>query len=865
MDRATVGPYEIVRPLGSGGMGEVFLGLDTRLQRQVALKRIVAADDAREQVLREARAAARLSHPHIAAVYDVVDLPDGAWIVMEYVDGESLATRVARGPLNVPEAIEIGRALASAIAAAHHEGVVHRDLKPSNVQLTRDGSAKVLDFGVAKLTSLNTLTSTRSDVSRAETMIVPRGNPGTPAYMAPERLLGRGADERSDVYGLGALLYEMATGCRPYRSRDVLSLVEEIAAGEPTSARARNPHVPRWLSDVIARALKRDPATRLQSAAELEAALARGSQQSKALRLIGSIVPGTSSRAGKLATAALVVVIGLLVAVPVVRRARDDRPQPARPAVLAILPVDNPSGDPNADYLGAGFAAVVAGNFGSIPGLTVLSRATTAPYQNRRNDLDALQRELGATSVLDLMITAVTPRVELIARLRKPGVLAPVWDQTIAGNALDVEKALLTGLSRALSRAVLARRPSDVESARLEKLPTTSADALLAYSEARAILQSSSSGPSLARAVDRFQDAIAKDSRFTLAHAGLAEAYAMQYEREKDPSLIAKATAAVDAALRIDPDQAQVYAALGAMYQQTGRYEDAIKALRRASELQPDSDDSHRLLGRVLMSKGDYDAAVAEMQTAIRIRPSWSNYFNLGLVEYFAGRYEEALDAYRRTTAMNPTYAPGFQALGTTFHVLGDLPQAIGNYEHAVRLSPEVAPAYNNLGFAYYAARRFDDAVKAFKQAIALRPNSVLYYRNVADAYRSLGQFAAARDAYLSAIRLAESALKVNPRDVESLGLLAVCEARLGRKDLAERHASEVVAIAPESRDALVRSAQVHTVLNEPDAALRDLAAAIQHGYSRRMAMMDDDLQPLRRLPAFESLVADKAAAPTRR
>ncbi len=273
----SVGPYRVISRLGAGGMGEVFLGRDTRLDRQVALKRLTRAVDdlpaLREQVLAEARAAARLSHPHIAAIYDVVEHEGQPFIVMEYVTGETLAARLARGRIAIDEVLAIGGQLASAVAAAHAHGVIHRDLKPGNVQLTPDGSVKVLDFGIAKVaphpgsTSAATATGLFAPGSAA-------GPAGTPAYMSPEQLLNDPIDARSDVYSLGVILFEMAVGRPPYPERDAIGRAMAIAVGAPPPADAVNPEVPRALAAIIAKALARQPADRYATARALERALA---------------------------------------------------------------------------------------------------------------------------------------------------------------------------------------------------------------------------------------------------------------------------------------------------------------------------------------------------------------------------------------------------------------------------------------------------------------------------------------------------------------------------------------------------------------------------------------------------------------
>ena len=271
-----VGPYVILRRLGQGGMGEVFLGRDPRLDRLVALKCLFGspfgADAVRARIIHEARAAARVSHAHVAAVHDVLEHDGRAFIVMEYVEGENLAVLLKRESLAPDKVVTIGRQIAGALAAAHARGIVHRDLKPANVQVTPDGAIKILDFGIATaLAAVGSTTVTGGDATATATEI--RGPlPGTPAYMSPEQLLGRTVDERSDIFSLGVILFEMATRRRPFSSTNplemLLAAVRKLPRADSLDAR-----VPGALADVIARALEADPSDRYQSAGEIGAAL----------------------------------------------------------------------------------------------------------------------------------------------------------------------------------------------------------------------------------------------------------------------------------------------------------------------------------------------------------------------------------------------------------------------------------------------------------------------------------------------------------------------------------------------------------------------------------------------------------------
>jgi len=861
-----VGPYEIIERLGAGGMGEVFLGYDPRLRRKVALKRLNTREqsgaDIHARVLHEARAAARLTHPNIASIYDVIEDADGAVIVMEYVDGESLRARLAGGPLPPDQVLAIGRQLSDAVATAHAHGVIHRDLKPSNVQLMSNGAVKVLDFGVAKIvTPVEPLDS--PTVTREPSLMLDKA--GTPIYMAPEQLIAGDADVRSDIYSLGVVLFEMATGRRPYPETDAVALAVAMSTMAAPAADAIDVRVPRALSAVIARALEREPRNRYQSAAELADALrsARDGPPNRTT-VARSVLRAAASRRWLLAAILLAIVVGAGVARPLLLRG------PARhrvvvttgpPAVVAILPVDNRAGDVRGDYVGAGLAAVVATNFGSVSGLTVLPMAVTGELRDRRADLDQARRELGVTHVIALTVRAVAPATVVDARLRQSATAADVWTQTIDGDLLSVERVLLDELGRALTRdGAFPHTLSPTEWARIRKLPTSSADALHAYSEARALLDRYDVAGNIERAIELFNRATALDPRFASAFAALGEALWKQYTADKRPEVAAAATAAVTRALTLDDDLAPVYYALGLMQSQTGHYEEATGSLRRALALQPDSDETHRLLGRVLSTIGDHPAALVELNQAIALRPFWNNYYSLGHVLYASGNYDGALQALKKTTELQPTFSGAYQMLGTTYHMLGNLPQAIGYYEHAVRLDANSA-AFANLGLAYYTTKQYEQARQAYSDAIAHQPRKATLYKSLGDVYGRLGRGAEARKAYEDAMTLARDDLHINPRDAFAVVLLANCEAKLGHRAEAERHAAEAAILAPNNRDIWIRTAKVYAALDERQAGGKAVRKAVALGYEPNMIAADDELQPLGRAlkPAIDAGLAARA------
>jgi serine/threonine protein kinase len=365
-------------------MGEVFLCQDPRLHRKVALKCLTTGDPADDQsaILREARAVARLTHPRIASVYDVLEHEGRAFIVMEYVKGESLRTRLGRGLPSPDEAIAIGRQLAdAALAAAHAHGVIHRDLKPSNVQLMPDGTVKVLDFGVAKMmprldASDEPTTTHMPSRERSDT-------PGTPVYMAPEQLVGGHVDVRSDIYSLGVLLFEMTTGRRPYIETNAAALAVAMSTSPPPPPDAIDPRVPRRLSSVIVKALQREPFNRYQTALELGAALDELIEPTTR-KVVDDRRDGADRRRFWRLAVAGIGLATLAIGVWLLSSNRFRRASPsAAPSVLAILPVDNPADDARAEHLGSAIASIVAGNFRSVDTLRVLPRESTAALRPR--------------------------------------------------------------------------------------------------------------------------------------------------------------------------------------------------------------------------------------------------------------------------------------------------------------------------------------------------------------------------------------------------------------------------------------------------------------------------------------------------
>jgi serine/threonine-protein kinase len=389
-------------------------------------------------------------------------------------------------------------------------------------------------------------------------------------------------------------------------------------------------------------------------------------------------------------------------------------------------------------------------------------------------------------------------------------------------------------------------------------MPSTSAAALLDYFEGRRLLDRPDTNSDADDAIAAFQRALAVDPHFVMAVTSLSEAYLLRYQETRDAAWLSTATQTAEQALTLDATDASAHVALAKVQHQIGLIDEAIRELRLAVQLVPDSDDAHRLLGRYLAENGKTGEGILELERAISLRPGfWTNHYTLGFVRYREGRYQDAIPSFLRVLELQPNYAPGYVILGASYHRAGQIDLAIGNYEHAARIGQD-PDAYANLGQLYFIDRRFTAALESYRAALAKDPLSPVLWRDIGDVYSQQHLRADASTAYEKAISLAAKRLTVNPRDAAMIALLALCEAKLGRRTNAERHASEALALTRNDRDVLFSRAATYAILNRRDKALDALRSALQNGYEPALARSDDDLETLRSSREFRQLVGEE-------
>jgi serine/threonine-protein kinase len=885
--RAVVGPYRILGRLGAGGMGEVFLAEDSRLRRRVALKAVTASHaanrEARLRLLREARAAAGLNHPNIAAIYDVLetDADSGMYIVMEYVEGTSLDEMVRTGPLPVRRVVQIGLELADALATAHAQGIVHRDLKPSNVRLTTAGHVKVLDFGLAR--TLDDV-RVRAD-SDQDTATLTEANQlvGTPAYMAPEQLRGGRGDQKSDIYGLGVVLYELLTGQRPFDGATTLDLaVQAITKGVP-DVRTGRPDTPADLAAVIARATALEPHDRLTSAEELHSLLQDVYSEQPTPSPSSPLPPVRlpSPAPTVLASAPLpappkpawhglqsrpVLVLAAVLALCAVgavawrfRPASRLGPETRAASVVAVLPVAAPTGTPELESTAAGVGEVIAANLGAVPGLQVIPRRETTASLGERRNVGRVLQDLAPNYVVNAAVDGTPTRYRLeVKLLDAAGNMS--WSRIYEGRT-DDPFSLPAQVSEDVGRAMadlgaVSRQAIDAVSKKFQKPPTTQPEAWSYYTDALRFLDRPDIQGNLTRATTLLEEAVKKDPRFALGWAALATACSAQYDETKEQRWITRVQEANLEALRLDPDRAETRLALAQMYENTGAYDQAVEEYQRAMALSPSSDLPLRLLGGLCIDAGRLKEAVTVLQQAVDLRPGyWRNWSFLGQAYYQAGRPQDAIKAYYRLLALQPDNTRGHSSLGAVLQEIGRNEEAREHYRRAVDID-NTPSAWSNLGTLEFFDGRHVDAARAYEKAIALDKTEATYHRNLGDARLALGRRAEAARAYGEALELVEQQLATNPRDPEVISLRPLLEAKLGRLADARQHAVTAYALLPENKEVNYHLCVVAALDGRLDDAAALLGRALERGYSVRTATLDPDLAKLRQVPGVRERLA---------
>ena len=674
----TINQYKIISPLGAGGMGEVYLAEDTRLERKVALKFLPALLTQDKGHLRrfeqEARAVAALSHPNVCMIHEVVATGAGRHcIVMEYVDGVTLREQVAKGRMNVAEALDAAIQAASALSAAHTAGIVHRDIKPENIMLRRDGYVKILDFGLAKLTQQEVSLGDAEATTKMLVNTSPGIVMGTVAYMSPEQARGLAVDTRTDVWSLGVVLYETLTGRRPFEGATPTDVIISIAERRPAPLARYQPQVPTQLERIVNKALAKNRDERYQTAddllidlknlrreLEVEAEVDRYKQltpssqpaapTSNSEAISSPAFPLWSTRTRTLLTvlAGLVIVSGLVYAL-IIRRGATPAEQ-TKIESLAVLPLENLSGDTSQDYFADGMTESLITDLAKIGALRVISRPSVMQYKGGNKPLPQIGRELKVDAVLIGSVVRSGERVRIAVQLIDAATERNLWSDSYERDLRDVlalQKEVTQDIVGEIRIKLTPQEQTQFGSAR-----PVNPEAYDQYLRGRFYLNRQNKDDNLA-AIAALERAVATDPSFAAAHAELAQAYAWRLFlfAPGEGQWAEKGFVAAEKALALDPNLAVAHLARGRLLWTPANHfphEKVIREYRSALAFDPSLDEARNQLALVYCHIGAFDEAVQESQKAIAINPNNNlAQFRIGETLNFQGKYEQALTVLR--------------------------------------------------------------------------------------------------------------------------------------------------------------------------------------------------------------------------
>ncbi len=682
-----LGHYRVLEKIGSGGMGEVYRARDEHLARDVAIKFLAAelnASPERRRLFRqEALSLSKLNHPNIATIFDF-DTQDGTdFLVMEYIVGTTLSTRVGSTGLGEREVLRIASEIVEGVAAAHAAGVIHRDLKPDNVRITSEGHVKVLDFGLARLLEATATESTTAPLTSSGI------GAGTLPFMAPEQLQGKVIDERTDIFAIGAILYFMATGRRPFEQTNPAELVNAILNLAPVPPSRSNVRLSARLEDIVLKCLEKEPASRYQSAKELLVDLRR-------LVTKPSEVTREPRRIGKKYWAIAAVTI-LLVAAANFAWLRYLRDRPGMPIrSVAVLPMANLSGDAGQDYFADGMTEALIANLSKVGALKVISRTSVMRYKSINKPLPEIARELDVDAVVEGSVVRAGNRVRVTAQLINAHTDQHMWAESYDRELTDV-LALQSEVARAISREI-GVKVTPVEANRLRATQAVDPAAHDAYLKGQQqIAQWTPAG--CREAIRYYQQATELQPNYPAPYAGMAQAYFIlaQPLGDLDPqTLFQKGKAAALKAIELDPNLPEAHSALGSIAL-FGEWDWATagREYRRALELNSNSPLAHSGYAIYLTTLGRHDEAIQEIRVGLRLDPLNLSRKALAAEVYFdAGRYEESVRMAQDALKFDPDFPRAWQALAWNYEIAGDVRSQIAADAKAGVITPEAAGAF---------------------------------------------------------------------------------------------------------------------------------------------------------------------------
>ena len=740
-----LGPYSLVSRLGSGGMGEIYLAQDTRLGRQVALKFLPASFREDSERLRrfqnEARAASALNHPNVATVYEIGEAENIAFIAMEYIEGLTLDQKISGRPLSTGEIVTISIQVADALDDAHSHGVVHRDIKTSNIMLTRRDQVKVLDFGLAKVSS-----NTGSEITDLPTAVktLPGLVMGTVQYMSPEQAVGQTIDARSDIWSFGVVLYEMATGRKPFIGTTTGETIEKIRHSQPEAIARFNYEVPAELDRIIRKCLEKNRENRYQSARELMIDLKNLRRDLDSDTKVTTPIPVENKSTFR--NKVLLVVAGVLILSIVAAYLLTRRKQPPVEAVntqinsIAVLPFKPLVAGSRDETLELGMADTLITKLSNIRNVDVRPISAVRKYTGLEQDAIAAGRDQQVDAVLDGVIQRSGDQVRVSVRFLRVNDGSQLWSGQFQENMTQIFVVQDSISERVVS--ALALTLAGGERQQLTKHHTENAAAYELYLNGRFQI-SRLTDDGFLKGRDYFQKAIDLDQNYALAHAALAESYVVLggWNVATPKETFPKARDAAIKALQLDPSLAEPHATLAMVsFAFDWNWSAAEQEFKRALDLNPNYPDAHQFYGYYLAAMKRFDEALAQMQRAKELDPaSLSKLAGIGEVLNYMGRTDEAQEQYEKCLEMDPNSGFAHWSLGNVYLHKRMYDEAITQYKKSIPLSGTSPDEPSTLAYAYAKSGKRQQALETLDELIKISERRYVSWTLISATYAALG------------------------------------------------------------------------------------------------------------------------------
>ena len=845
----TISHYEILEKLGEGGMGVVYKAQDTKLRRPVALK-FIAADmtrdqDAKKRFAQEAQAASALDHPNIAVVHEIDETDDGrSFICMTYYGGKTLKEKIAEGPLDVREAVQIVLQVASGLQRAHESGIVHRDIKPANIIMTEHGEAKIVDFGLAKLAAQTRPSRTAPTA-------------GTAAYMSPEQVLGAEADARSDLFSLGVLFYEAVTGKRPFIGEHEPALFYSIANTEPPPPTSLRRDLPIEIERIILRLLEKDQKKRYQSAADLRENLKHflGEKPTpRPVRIVQRVLRNRFSV--PLAISGVVVIVAsLLLATGVLQRwlgiSRLTEPQ-----YIGVMPFKLIGGDSTKIPLLEGIHERVTSSL--IRMQHVLGGSHVSPasetWKYRGKDAREARKGSGITIAIEGSVQWLADQIMATVTVVDAKELSSIDSREVSASVAsfsELEERLVSAIAE-----MLKTKPTSAQLLALQVGTTHDEMAYDYYIRARGELLAYREPAKLNSAIQLFQRAIALDSIYALAYAGLGEGYWRKYTITRDVQWADSAFRACRHAQTLNSGLPEVRFTLGLLYSGTGK--DSLAILEFQSILADDSVNAFAWmeLGKAIGLAKQRVRAEAAYRRAIDIRPfDWQTYHYLATAYYYIREYPKAIEFWNEAVKLAPNQ-PGLHVnLGAAAFNQRNWTDAIRQFNLALQIDSSLYTIYTNLATAYYYDGMSQLAVETYLKSLRYNSTDYRVWGGLGAAYRELGGSKLSQEAYEKAESLALAYLKkVNATDAQVISQLSGYYADMNRAAEARAMIQKALALAPTDINVQRRAVTTYELIGDRKEALKRLAIVLAQGPLPMEIEYSPEMKKLRQDPRYVEL-----------